>query len=81
MAHESSPHALTVTAVLPAPRSTEGRFAPISARGEQEQESGHAGPAHATRWWSSAGKDRWHRRPDQSCRLAQAAQRCCCPST
>jgi len=30
---EQGPH----TAVLPAPRSTEGKFVPISARGEQEK--------------------------------------------
>ena len=37
-AHVYSKPALTATAVLPAPRSIEGRFVPISARGEQEQE-------------------------------------------
>ena len=37
-AHVCFDPALTATAVLPAPRSTDGRFVPISARGEQEHE-------------------------------------------
>ena len=44
-AHVYFDPALMDTAVLPGPRSTEGRFVPISARGVQEQELAHAGPA------------------------------------
>jgi len=74
--HECLAPALPATAVLPAPTSTGAIFVPISARGEQEQESGHAGPARETQRWSSAGKDRWHRRPGLvRCRLAQAPHR------
>ena len=36
-AHACIAPVMMAMAVLPAPRSTEGRFAPISARGEQEQ--------------------------------------------
>ena len=36
-AHLCLDPAETATAVLPDPRSTEGRFVPISARGEQKQ--------------------------------------------
>jgi hypothetical protein len=43
-AHVCFDPALTAAAVLPTPRSIEGRFTPISARGEQEHQRGHAGP-------------------------------------
>ena len=52
-AHVCFPPALTAAAVLPDPRSTEGRFVPISARGEQEQESEHVGQRGETwAWWA-----------------------------
>ena len=38
-AHVCFPPALTATAIFPIPRSSEGRFIPISARGEQKQKS------------------------------------------
>jgi len=49
-AHVCCPPALTAMAVLPAPRSTAVRFVPISARGEQEQESELVRQARKTRW-------------------------------
>ena len=44
-AHVCRHDALTAMAVLPAPKSTELMFVPISARQEQEQESELAGKA------------------------------------
>jgi hypothetical protein len=32
-------------------------------------------------WWSTAGKDRWHRRPGFRCRLSRAPHCRSCPST
>ena len=57
-AHVCFPATTTATDVLPAPKSTGGRFIPISARGEPEQGSANLGHARVTWRWSWVGKDR-----------------------